>query len=77
MPSVPTLVVHSALDDIVPYSQGRQMARDWCAQGATVQFSTSLVPSHVGGAIRAYPDAFAWLEGRFAGQRAPENCGWF
>lgn len=76
-PSVPTLVVHSALDDIVPYGQGRQMARDWCAQDATVRFSTSLAPSHVGGAIQAYPEAFAWLDGRFAGRPAPENCGSF
>ncbi|WP_116046156.1 lipase family protein [Amycolatopsis palatopharyngis] len=76
-PDVPVLVVHSALDDIVPYAQGRQMAREWCAQGATVQFSTSLVPSHIGGAIRAYPEALAWLEGRFAGKPAPDNCGWF
>jgi len=76
-PEVPTLVVHSALDDIVPYPQGRQMARDWCSGGARVQFSTSVVPSHVGGAIRAFPEAFAWLEGRFAGLPAPDNCGRF
>lgn len=77
MPSVPMLVVHSALDDIVPYNQGREMARDWCSQGATVQFSTSIVPTHVGGAVAAYPEAVAWLAGRFAGRPAPENCGSF
>ncbi|OZM71428.1 lipase [Amycolatopsis antarctica] len=76
-PEVPTLVVHSALDDIVPYAQGRDMARDWCSGGTRVQFSTSLVPTHVGGAIRAFPEAFAWLEGRFAGVPAPGNCGSF
>ncbi|MFC3448186.1 lipase family protein [Amycolatopsis speibonae] len=76
-PGAPTLVVHSALDDIVPYEQGRTMARSWCAKGAKVQFSTSLVPTHVGGAIRAFPEAFAWLEGRFAGLPAVGNCGLF
>jgi pimeloyl-ACP methyl ester carboxylesterase len=76
-PGVPVLIVHSALDDIVPYAQDRTMARSWCAKGTTVQFSTSLVPTHVGGAIRAYPEAFAWLEARFAGLPAPTNCGWF
>ncbi|SFP77508.1 Secretory lipase [Amycolatopsis arida] len=76
-PTVPTLVVHSKLDDIVPYDQGRRMALDWCAKGVTVQLSSSLVPTHVGGAIRAFPEMFAWLEGRFAGLPAPSNCGKF
>ncbi|WP_370945591.1 alpha/beta fold hydrolase [Amycolatopsis sp. cg5] len=76
-PTAPILVVHSVLDDIVPYDQDRTMARSWCSKGAKVQFSSSLVPTHVGGAVRAYPEAFAWLEGRFAGFPAPNNCGWF
>ncbi|MFD8493945.1 lipase family protein [Amycolatopsis sp. NPDC059657] len=76
-PTVPVLVVHSVLDDIVPYEQDRTMARSWCSKGTKVQFSSSLVPTHVGGAVRAYPEAFAWLEGRFAGFPAPNNCGWF
>jgi dienelactone hydrolase len=76
-PLVPVLVVHSALDDIVPYAQDRTMARSSCAKGTTVQFSTSAVPTHVGGAARAYPEAFAWLGGRFANLPAPANCGLF
>ncbi|RZQ65244.1 lipase family protein [Amycolatopsis suaedae] len=76
-PGAPVLVVHSRLDDIVPFAQGREAAVDWCDAGTKVQFSASLVPSHVGGAIRAYPEAFAWLEGRFAGLPAPNNCGRF
>jgi pimeloyl-ACP methyl ester carboxylesterase len=74
-PTAPVLVVHSALDDIVPYGQGRAMAAAWCAKGATVQFDTLAVPTHVGGAIEAFPHAFAWLEGRFGGAKAPDNCG--
>lgn len=76
-PEVPMLVVHSVLDDIVPYGQGKAMAQDWCNQDATVQFSSSWVPSHVGGMLRAFPEAFGWLEARFAGLNAPNNCGWF
>jgi len=76
-PSVPILIVHSALDDIVPYAQDRNMARGWCAKGVSVQFSTSLVPTHALTALRAFPEAFAWLEGRFAGLPAFGNCGWF
>lgn len=73
-PGAPVLVVHSALDDIVPYGQGAAMVRQWCAQGATVKFSTSAAPTHVGGAIAGYPEAFAWLEARFAGRPAPNTC---
>ncbi|WP_116102053.1 lipase family protein [Amycolatopsis thermalba] len=76
-PAVPMYVVHSALDDIVPYQQGRTMARTWCDEGATVRFDTLAVPTHVGGAVAGYPAAFAWLEGRFAGEAAPDNCGEF
>ncbi|MEU7529246.1 lipase family protein [Saccharothrix sp. NPDC042600] len=73
-PGAPVLVVHSVLDDIVPYGQAAEMVRKWCAQGANVRFSPSLAPTHVGGAIAAYPEAFAWLEARFAGVPAHGNC---
>jgi pimeloyl-ACP methyl ester carboxylesterase len=76
-PSAPVLIVHSALDDIVPYAQDRTLGRTWCGKGVKVQFSTSLVPTHVLGAVRAYPEAFAWLEARFAGLPAFSNCGLF
>jgi hypothetical protein len=76
-PGAPMLVAHSALDDIVPFPQGREMAREWCGEGATVRFSTGLAPTHVGEAVAAFPEAFAWLEGRFAGTKAPSNCGTF
>jgi hypothetical protein len=76
-PKAPVLVAHSALDDIVPFEQGRAMARSWCAEGATVQFDTLAVPTHVGGAVAAYPDAFAWLDRRLHGAAAPDNCGAF
>ncbi|SFW56163.1 lipase family protein [Amycolatopsis australiensis] len=76
-PSVPVLIVHSALDDIVPYAQDRDLGRTWCGKGVRVQFSTTLVPTHVLAAVRAFPEAFAWLEGRFAGLPAPTDCGLF
>jgi Secretory lipase len=54
-PTAPVLIVHSALDDIVPYAQDRDLGRTWCGKGVRVQFSTTLVPTHVLGAVRAYP----------------------
>ncbi|GLY36144.1 lipase [Amycolatopsis sp. NBRC 101858] len=76
-PTAPVLIVHSALDDIVPYAQDRDLGRTWCGKGVRLQFSTTLVPTHVLGAVRAYPEAFAWLEARFAGLPALSNCGLF
>jgi pimeloyl-ACP methyl ester carboxylesterase len=76
-PAAPVLIVHSALDDIVPYAQDRDLGRTWCGKGVRVQFSTTLVPTHVLAAVRAFPEAFAWLEGRFAGLPPVSNCGLF
>lgn len=77
-PTSPVLVAHSAGDDIVPFDQGRQMARDWCAKGATVQFDTLGVPTHVGGFVAAYPLALQWLDNRLrTTEAAPNNCGEF
>jgi pimeloyl-ACP methyl ester carboxylesterase len=76
-PAAPALVIHSVADDVVPYGQGRDMARSWCAKGVGVRFDTSVAPTHVGAAVAAFPVAFGWLEARFAGLPAPGNCGWF
>ncbi|RJQ81961.1 lipase [Pseudonocardiaceae bacterium YIM PH 21723] len=76
-PPVPTLVMHSRLDDMVAYQQGRQMARDWCALGATVQFRTMITPTHVLGKKAATPYAFDWLQDRFEGKPPRSNCGDF
>ncbi|MDT0308976.1 lipase family protein [Streptomyces sp. DSM 44917] len=81
-PEVPVLVEHARNDDIVPYGQGRQMARDWCAAGAeSVQFRDifSLVPlfSHASAALNAATNSANWLQGRFSGTEPGSNCGSF
>jgi alpha-beta hydrolase superfamily lysophospholipase len=76
-PDVPVLVAHTTLDDVVPYGQGRDMARSWCRNGATVSFQPSLAPTHIGGAVSSFPKAFAFFEARVAGLPAPTSCGLF
>ncbi|MEH3069255.1 MAG: hypothetical protein PGN15_14910 [Aeromicrobium erythreum] len=76
-PTVPSLVAHSALDDVVDYAQDRDMARSWCSQGAKVRFQTLVTPTHVGGAVAGFPNAFAFLEGRVAGAPFVSTCGTF
>ncbi|WP_436500738.1 lipase family protein [Actinokineospora sp. HUAS TT18] len=73
-PTVPVLISHSTLDDVIPYAVGKQLALDWCGRGANVRLAPNLGPTHVGGAAASYPGAFAWLEARFAGLPAVSNC---
>jgi pimeloyl-ACP methyl ester carboxylesterase len=84
-PQIPVLVQHGTQDDTVPYGQGRQMASDWCAQGATVQFSPNHTPpilpgfvvGHAIPLIGGLPESVAYMNDRFADKPAPSNCGAF
>lgn len=73
-PTVPVMVGHSALDDVIPYAAGRSMAKRWCQQGARVDFDTSLAPTHVGGFVDLYPRALAYLDDRINGRYAVNDC---
>lgn len=73
-PTVPVLVTHSALDDVIPYSVGKQMARSWCGKGANVFFSTNVAPLHVGGILPQTAEALPFFEARFLGLPQLSNC---
>ncbi|ALG09877.1 lipase family protein [Kibdelosporangium phytohabitans] len=79
-PNAPVLVEHAPLDDIVPYGQGKQLAKDWCSKGATVQFNDLPAPpvfAHVGGVPAAMANSANWLADRLAAKPAATNCGKF
>ena len=73
-PTVPVLVTHSAVDDVIPYAVGRQMARSWCDRGANVRLSTNLAPGHVGGIVPQTAEALPFFEARFAGLPQVSGC---
>lgn len=73
-PAVPVLVTHSALDDTIPYSAGRAMAKSWCSKGANVRFSTNYAPLHVGGMGPHVAESLPFFESRFAGLPQLSNC---
>ena len=73
-PTVPVLVTHSALDDVIPYSVGKQMAKSWCGKGANVFFSTNVAPLHVGGIVPQTVEALPFFEARFLGLPQLSNC---
>jgi len=73
-PTVPVLISHSGLDDVIPYAVGRQLAKDWCAKGANVRLSTNVVPLHVGGVAPSSAESYAFFEARFAGIPQVSGC---
>ena len=73
-PTVPVLVTHSHLDDVIPFSVGKQMARSWCNKGANVWFSANIAPLHVGGIVPQTVEALPFFEARFAGLPQVSNC---
>lgn len=73
-PSVPVLVSHSLLDDVVPYSVGRQLAKDWCSKGANVRLSPNVGAAHIGGAFPSSAESYTFFEARFAGWPQISNC---
>lgn len=79
-PEVPVLIEHSSFDDVLPQSQGKDLARGWCAKGATVQFNDlfTFIPLfvHLLQANTSATNAANWLAGRFNGTPATSNCGW-
>jgi pimeloyl-ACP methyl ester carboxylesterase len=73
-PVAPVLVTHSLADDVIPYAVGRDLAKRWCAHGATVRFSTTAIPTHVGGAVPNFAEEYAFLEARLAGLPVVSTC---
>lgn len=66
-PADPVMVYHSRLDEIVPYSLGRDLVRDWRGLGADVQLRTDWTPSHIGSMYAAGPATNRFLDEVFAG----------
>ncbi|RVW03400.1 alpha/beta fold hydrolase [Rhodococcus spongiicola] len=62
-PSSPVLITSALNDDTVPYGQARQLAEDWCAQGATVTFRTNPLPPILSGAALPNHLAPAYIDG--------------
>lgn len=73
-PQVPVLVNHSALDDTIPYSVGKAMAKSWCSKGGNIRFRTNLAPLHLGGMVPHVGTSLPFWEARFAGLRQWDNC---
>ncbi|WP_449870942.1 lipase family protein [Mycobacterium simulans] len=84
-PNAPVLIDINRYDPLVPWAQANQLGRDWCAQGADVQFWTNEQPpflnkASVNHVLAAWVDGergMQWIADRFNGIPTTPNCGQF
>ncbi|MFD3850477.1 lipase family protein [Streptomyces microflavus] len=81
-PAGPVRLATGIHDDIVPHSQARKLAVDWCNKGANVTYDAIKLPNlgdkiltnHLVPLITDQGDAISWLTDRLAGKAATSNC---
>ena len=81
-PQAPVFVDHNRYDPLVPYAPSRQMAIDWCAQGADVEFWTNEQPPFLNKLVVNHGLAYfvdgergmQWIADRFNGLATTPNC---
>ncbi len=81
-PQSPVFVDHNRFDPLVPYVPSRQMALDWCAQGADVEFWTNEQPPLLNKLVVNHGMAYfvdgergmQWIADRFNGFPTTPNC---
>lgn len=61
-------------DGVMLVGDIRSLARQYCAAGTPVEYTEHPLLSHAGAAIAWYPGALSWINDRFAGKAAPNNC---
>lgn len=84
-PAAPVLIDLNRWDTLTPWDGGHQLALDWCAQGADVEFWTNEQPPifnklAVNHALTYFVDGehgLQWITDRFDGLPATPNCGEF
>ena len=81
-PAGPVRVATGVRDDIVPHAQARQLAVDWCDQGANVTYvpidlpnlGDKLLTNHLVPLLTDQGDAISWLTARLSGEPAGSTC---
>jgi len=73
-PTAPVYDYHSINDEFAPIAPDRQLMDRYCAAGVAVDHLESLASEHISLTVTGAPGAIAWLEGRFEGLPAPNDC---
>ncbi|WP_037577863.1 lipase family protein [Phaeacidiphilus oryzae] len=79
---VPVRIATGTRDDIVPHAQARQLAVEWCAKGADVDYvpvrlpnlGDKLLTNHLAPMIADQTAAISWMADRLNGEPAASNC---
>ncbi|MFJ7341173.1 lipase family protein [Streptomyces sp. NPDC101110] len=82
-PAGPVRVATGVQDDIVPHTQARQLALDWCRKGGNVTYAAVDLPdlgdriltNHLAPLVTDQGAAISWLTERLEGKPATSNCG--
>jgi alpha-beta hydrolase superfamily lysophospholipase len=72
---LPVFLAQGTTDQLVLPAVTRDYARRLCANGSAVLFDPVANTGHGFVAFKASDAAVAWIADRFAGARAPSNCG--
>ncbi|WP_018155154.1 lipase family protein [Demetria terragena] len=63
-------------DAVMVAGDVRSLARKYCTEGTpAVKYDEYTLLSHVAGAVPWYATALPWISDRFAGKKAPSDCG--
>ncbi len=81
-PSGPVRLAAGVHDDIVPHSQARQLAVDWCRKGGDITYDAVVLPNlgdkiltnHLVPLLTDQGDAIGWLTDRLSGKPSTSNC---
>ncbi|KAL8281388.1 hypothetical protein RQP46_006072 [Phenoliferia psychrophenolica] len=76
IPQFPMHIYHARDDEIIPYSVGAELVKNWCAGGASLEFITNTIPQveHVGEYAYGVPAAIAFLGDRLNGVPFEQQC---
>jgi len=84
-PNAPVLINSAHTDPLVPWTAANQLGRDWCAQGADVEFHTNEEPAFLNKTFINHflpmlvdgEPSMQWIAARFNGEPTAPNCGQF
>jgi hypothetical protein len=66
-PKAPVYMYHAVPDEVIPYANASTLYSDWCADGASVHFTTYPSGGHLTTEILGFVGAFKFVKAAFAG----------
>ena len=74
-PSGPTYFFHAVNDEASPYTVAQRLRRQWCGEGANLQWVPVQFFDHVFAGPYWMPNAAKWVADRIDGKPTSGNCG--